>query len=115
MERACPSTNGIPSRAQRSASQVPGKETLDGDDDIGAIRCNSLEECLWTGLHVLVEQDLPSLIQDADIHAAGMPIDAAIRMVLCGVESPELSSSFGCLHAYPAPAYHRGMRGRRPP
>jgi hypothetical protein len=63
---------------------------------------NRPEECLWTALHVLVEPDLPSLIQDADRHAAGTQIDTARRrrIVQFGVESPEISSSCGCLHAY---------------
>jgi hypothetical protein len=71
----------------------PGQETLDGHDDLGAIRQTRPEECLWTGLHVLMAQDLPSLIQDADIQAAGMQVDAAIQLVWLGVESPEVSSS----------------------
>jgi hypothetical protein len=61
----------------------PGQETLDGPDDIGAIRRHRPEECLWTGLHVLVEQDLPSLIQDADRLRAcrSMPPDALCCLV----------------------------------
>jgi hypothetical protein len=74
---------------------VPGKDTLDGHDDIGAIQCNSPKECLWTGFHVLVQQNLPSLVQDADIHATGMQIDAAVKLVWLGVESHEVSSSLG--------------------
>jgi hypothetical protein len=88
--------NGIAARAQRSASQVPGKKTLDSHDDLGAIPGNGPEECLRMRLHVLVEHDLPSLIQEADIQATGMQVDAAIRVVLFGVESPEGSSSSGC-------------------
>jgi hypothetical protein len=40
-----------------------------------------------------MEQDLPSLLQDADIQAAGMQSDAARRVVLFGVTSPAVSSS----------------------
>jgi len=50
---------------------VPGQHTLDGHDDIGAIWRNRPEECRWTGLRVLVEQDLLSLIQDADSPCCG--------------------------------------------
>jgi len=42
---------------------------------------------------VLMEQDLPSLLQDADIQAAGLQSDAARRVVLFGVTSPVVSSS----------------------
>ena len=95
IERAGPRPKGIPAWAQRSARQVPGQETLDGHDKIGALRCHGPEECLRTGLHVLVEQNLASLVQDADLHTTGMPIDAAVYLVLRGVKSPEVSSSEG--------------------
>jgi hypothetical protein len=33
------------------------------------------------------------MVQDADRHGAGMQVDAAVILVLFGVESPEVSSS----------------------
>ena len=38
-------------------------------------------------------QDLPILVQDAEVHGAGMQVDATVKLVLLGVESPEVSSS----------------------
>jgi hypothetical protein len=43
-------------------------------------------------------QDLAVLAEETHVHTASMQINAAIRLVLCGVESPEVSSSsLGCL------------------
>jgi hypothetical protein len=75
---------------------VPGKATRDGHAASGALRCHRPEACLWTGLHVLMAQDLPSRIQDADRHAAGLQSDAARRVVRLGVQSPAVASSGDC-------------------
>jgi hypothetical protein len=40
-----------------------------------------------------MHHDLAVMVQNADIHGAGMPIDAAVTLVLGGVKSPEVSSS----------------------
>jgi hypothetical protein len=37
--------------------------------------------------------DLALVVQHADVHAAGMQLDATIKLVLRRVESPEVSSS----------------------
>jgi hypothetical protein len=37
---------------------------------------------------VAVEPDCAILAQDADIHGAGMQVDATVKWVLLGVESP---------------------------
>ena len=65
------------------------------------------------GLHIAVQQDLAILVQDADVHAAGMQIDATVKLVLLGVESHEVSSSCESI-VYPTPAYHGGMLRRGP-
>jgi hypothetical protein len=36
---------------------------------------------------------LSVLLQDAEVHGPGMQVDAAVECVLCGVASPEVSSS----------------------
>ena len=92
---------------------VPGKDTGDGDDEIGALRGNRLEQGLRAGFPVAVQHDVPVLVQDTNVHAAGVQVDATIRVMLCGVKSQELSSSFvsGC---FPVSAYHRGRRRRGP-
>jgi hypothetical protein len=40
-----------------------------------------------------MQQDLSILIQDADVHGPGMPVNATVEFVLFGVEAPEVSSS----------------------
>jgi hypothetical protein len=88
-----PSTQGLPSCAQRAASQVPGEETFDPDDDILAIGCESREQRVWGGWQVTVHQHFPSLVQEAEGHGAGVPVDATGKLGLLGVQSPEVSSS----------------------
>ena len=78
---------------QRSASQVPNKNALDGHDDIGAIRCHGLEKRLQAGLHVLVEPDLPSSVQGTGPRAPGSQIDATIDVVPFSVKLYGVSSS----------------------
>jgi hypothetical protein len=91
--RACPRTKGIPSWAQRSASQVPGEDTLDADDEILPVRRDRLEKRVRYCRHIPVQHDLARLIQDAEVHGAGGQIDPAVKLVLLGVESHEVSSS----------------------
>jgi hypothetical protein len=56
--------------------------------------------------------DLSILVQDAEIQASGVEIDATIKLVLLGVESPEVSSSF--FDGEPNASIPRGMRRRGP-
>jgi hypothetical protein len=72
---------------------VPGENAFDTDDQILTIGRNGLEKHLWTGFHIAMEQALPVLAQDTHGHAARMQIDAAIRFMLFGVKSHEVSSS----------------------
>jgi hypothetical protein len=83
----------MPSWAQRSASQVPGEEALDTDDEIFPVGRNGFEERFGGGLHMPVEQDLPLLVQDTEIHGARVQVDATVKLVWFGVESHEVSSS----------------------
>src|SRR5438093_11691617 len=92
---------------------VPGKDTFNSDDQILTIGCNSLEKDFRTGFHIAMQQDLAVLVEDTHVHAASMQINAAIRFVLLGVESHEVSSSF-VSDSFPLSAYHRGMLGRGP-
>ena len=72
---------------------VPGAEACDSHDHRFPRGRASLEKGLWTGLHVSVQPALAILVQDTDGHAAGVEGDATIRVMLCGVKSPEVSSS----------------------
>jgi hypothetical protein len=93
MERVWPRTKGIPSWAQRSASQVPGEETFDADDEILPVRRNRLEKRLGGRLHMPVEHDLSSLVDDAEGQRASVEVDATVTFVWVGVETPGVSSS----------------------
>lgn len=66
---------------------VPGEEALDGDDEVGAVRSNGLEKGRGICGEVTVDQDLPFPVHDADVHRSGVEIDAAVVLMLLGVES----------------------------
>jgi len=72
---------------------VPGKQTLDGDNEALAVRREGLEQGGRSGLHGTVQQDFSSVIHDTDVHAPRMQINTTVKCVLVGVESPEVSSS----------------------
>src|SRR5919106_6881417 len=98
MYRAWPKTKGIPSWVHRSASQVPGEEACDADDDILAIGRNRLETRLGCCPHIPVEYDLSILVYNTARHRPGVQVDATVKLGRLGVESPEVSSSSeGCV------------------
>jgi hypothetical protein len=41
-----------------------------------------------------VHQDLAALVEDTDVHGTGVQVDAAVKWVLGGVKSREVSSLF---------------------
>jgi hypothetical protein len=69
------------------------KSPLDADDEILPVRRNRLEKRVGGCLYIPVQHDLAVLIQDAEVHRAGVQIDPAVKLVLSGVESHEVSSS----------------------
>jgi hypothetical protein len=42
-----------------------------------------------------MHHEVTSLVQDAHVPAAGVPIEATIKRVRLGVEAPEVSSAYG--------------------
>src|SRR5919106_588603 len=90
--RAWPKTKGIPSRAQRSASQVPGEDACDTDHEVLPVGSKSLQKRFRPCLHVLVEEDLSILVQHAQVHATSLSVNTTVKLVRLGVESPEVSS-----------------------
>jgi hypothetical protein len=72
---------------------VPGQQAFDGDHQIIAIGGNDLMKGLRTGFHMVVHDDLSGLIQETNIHGPSVQVDATIKLVRLGVESPEVSSS----------------------
>ena len=67
---------------------VPGEETRDGHAEAGPIRGPGCEQRFGSRLPGAVEPDGALLTQDADIHGAGLHVDATGKWVLLGVESP---------------------------
>jgi len=72
---------------------VPGEEAFDTDDQLLPIGHNGFEKGIWAGRHIVVHQDLPIPIYDAEVHRASVQVDATIKLVLLGVEAHEVSSS----------------------
>jgi hypothetical protein len=83
----------MPWWAQRSASQVPGKQTRDGHGEPLAVRGDGLEKGFRSGLHVAVPQDCSRLRHDADVQAPSVESHSTAKRVWLGVETPEVSSS----------------------
>ena len=104
-DRAGPRTHGSPSRAHRSASQVPGNKALDRADQILTRGGHGLEKRRCAGLHVPMQPDLAILVKDADVHGPGVPIEATVTLMWRGVQSPEVSSAPG--ESFPVPAVPR--------
>ena len=91
---------------------VPRQQACGREDDLSAGGGDGLEQRLWGGGHVPVQQRFTSVVEDANVHGAGVEVDAAVQGVVRGGESPEVSSSslvFSLL-----PAYHGGMWRRGP-
>jgi hypothetical protein len=84
---------GNPLLGAEVGQPVPGEDTFDADDEILPVRRNRLEKRLGCRFHIAVQHDLAVLIQDAEVHGAGVQVDATIKLVLLGVESHEVSSS----------------------
>jgi hypothetical protein len=88
-----PQDKGNPFARAEVSQPVPGKDTLDSDNESVTIRGNSPQQRLRTGLQVLMPQNIASLVEDADIHRPRVQGDPAIRLMLLGVALHEVSSS----------------------
>jgi len=73
---------------------VPGKDALNGQDQVLAVRPENISEGLCCGRHVPVQTDLTSMVHDVDVHRHCVQIDAAVELMLFSVESHK-TSSFG--------------------
>jgi hypothetical protein len=92
MSRAGPRTQGRPSSAQRSASQVPGEQACNADHDIRAEGLPCVEKRLGMGAHVFVHAHLTMGIEDAAVQPVHVQVDATVQRVRSRVESPRVSS-----------------------
>ena len=91
---------------------IPGEHTFDGDDDVFAVRFDHREEGIGLSMDVFMEQDVPVLVEDAEIHGPGVEVDTAVEFMLLSVESHEASSLVkGCSSTEHT---REGMLRRRP-
>jgi len=91
---------------------IPGEYTFDGNDDVFSVWFDSLEEGIGLSVDILVEQDVPVLIEDTEIHGSGVKVDTAVEFMLLRVESHEASS---LVKGYGSTEHIRkGMLRRRP-
>src|SRR5437867_12405189 len=75
MERAWPRTIRNALTGAEVSKPVPGEDAFDTDNQILSVGCNRLERWFRRGLHIPVKEDLSVLIQDAEVHGAGMQVD----------------------------------------
>jgi hypothetical protein len=76
---------------------VPREDTFNSHDDILTMGHHDLEQGIWLGLDIAMHHNVTILVQDANVHAPGVQVDATIKLVRLGVESHKVSSSLGCL------------------
>jgi len=76
---------------------VPAEDALYPGNHILTVRSQRLQQGFWACSEVLMEDDFPCLIQDTQVHGAGVQVDPAIELVLLGVEFYEASSLMGFL------------------
>jgi hypothetical protein len=60
---------------------VPGEEAFDADDEIRPVGGHGFQKWVGGRLHIAVLTDLSLWVQDAEIQAAGVEIDATIKLV----------------------------------
>src|SRR6266850_6806577 len=84
---------GNPLLSTEISQPIPGEDTCDTDDDILARGRDGREKRVWGCWHVTVNQNLPNLVQDAEVHRAGVQVDATIKFVRLSGESHEVSSA----------------------
>lgn len=65
----------------------PGEEAFDADDESGPLGCHGVEKRFWASRPSPVDKHLALLVQDAEVHGAGMQIDATVQLGLCRRES----------------------------
>jgi hypothetical protein len=67
---------------------VPGEQAFDHHDDPLSIRGNGLQAGIQGGFHLAMHEHLAALVEEAEIHGAGMLVNAAVIWLLRGVQSP---------------------------
>lgn len=65
---------------------IPGEDTFHADDDIFPVGGDNCQQRFWRRGQVALHHDTTGLIQNAHIHGTCVQIDAAVILVLLGVE-----------------------------
>jgi hypothetical protein len=72
---------------------IPGEESVRRrHDHICLVGRDGLQKRCWASWQVPVEKHLSALVEDTEIHGAGMQIEATVTLMLLRVEAPEVSS-----------------------
>ena len=79
-------------RGAEIGQPVPGEHALGAHHQIIPIGGDGFEEGFRLGLDVAMEQDVPFLAEDAQVHFVGVQVDSTVMLVLLGVQSHEKAS-----------------------
>ena len=104
---------GDPLAGAEIGEPVPGEDAFHRDDQVLTVGLDGPQEDPRIAANVLVKEDLPSLVENAQIHGSGVQVDAAVVLVLPGVESHRFPSCEWV--GFAAPAYPTSGRHRRGP
>ncbi len=73
---------------------IPGKHAFNCDYDILMVRSNELQESLGIRRQVAMYENVAFAVQDADVHRSCVKVYSAVILMLLGVESHKVSSSW---------------------
>src|SRR4029450_13764876 len=90
---ALPEHPGDPLFRPPAGEPGPGKETFDRHPQAVPRGRHGLEKRCRSGLQVAGHQDFSVMVHDTDVPAPSMQVNAAVKWVLFGVASHEVSSS----------------------
>jgi len=86
-EESMPEDEGDALLLAEVGDPVPAEEALDGDDEVLAVRLEGFEQLVALAGELAMEEGLAFLVEDAEVETLGVQVDAAVVLVLLGVES----------------------------
>jgi hypothetical protein len=66
---------------------IPGEEAFDADDELGPLGCHGVAKRCWASRHMPVDKTRAILVQEAEVHGAGLQLEATVNVGLFRVES----------------------------
>jgi hypothetical protein len=88
-----PKDNGHPCLGPEVGGPIPRAQACDGADDLTARGRHGVEKGCRARLHLAVHQKLAGVVEETDVHGAGMQVEATRIVVWLGVEPPAVSAS----------------------